>query len=130
MLDSGKIGVPGRNVLGENGWQILLINLMKLLLATVAGAAGDGCMPRPGAIVATFAIVVLASAPSWGQFQEPTKEELQMTVDPKAPGAKAVYLYREDVQDDEKSTRTYYERVKILTEKGKESATVRFSHTP
>jgi len=58
------------------------------------------------------------------QFQEPTKEELQMTADPKAPGAAAVYLYREDVTDQLKSTRSFYERIKVLTEKGKEMATV------
>ncbi len=34
------------------------------------------------------------------QFQPPTKEELEMTSDPKAPGADAVYLYREEKPDD------------------------------
>jgi Domain of Unknown Function with PDB structure (DUF3857)/Transglutaminase-like superfamily len=61
------------------------------------------------------------------QFQEPTKEELQMTSDPKAPGAAAVYLYREEKVDDEKHFHTTYARLKILTEKGKELATV---HVP
>ena len=64
------------------------------------------------------------------QFQEPTKDELQMTSDPKAPGASAVYLYREDVTDQGNSTRTYYERVKILTEKGKDLATTRWEYAP
>jgi hypothetical protein len=62
------------------------------------------------------------------QFQEPTKEELQMTADPKAPGASAVYLYREETSDDLKHFHTYYERVKVLTEKGKELATVRIPY--
>src|SRR5579864_9324494 len=69
-------------------------------------------------------------APVWGQFQEPTKEELQMTADAKAPGANALYLTLSDEQDNSVGTRTYYERVKVLTEKGKEKATLRFSHDP
>lgn len=76
------------------------------------------------------ALGLFFAAPCRAQFQEPTKEELQMTSDPKAPGAKAVYLYLEDQQDDSRLTRIFYERVKILTEKGKESATVRFTHSP
>lgn len=59
------------------------------------------------------------------QFQEPTKEELQMTADPKAPGAAAVVLYREEKTDDNLHYHMIYERLKILTEKGKEAATVR-----
>ena len=81
-----------------------------------------------GIVVAGLAVAL--SAPAWGQFQEPTKEELQMTTDAKAPGANAVYLTLADDQDSTVGTRTYYERVKILTEKGKERATLRFSHDP
>jgi len=58
------------------------------------------------------------------QFQQPTDEELKMTDDPKAPGAAAVYLYISDVFDDTKHVRTYYARIKVLQEKGKELATV------
>ena len=32
--------------------------------------------------------------------RRPTKEELEMTSDPKVPGADAVYLYREEKTDD------------------------------
>ncbi len=80
--------------------------------------------------LAVAGLAVTLSAPVWGQFQEPTKDELQMTADAKAPGANAVYLYLEDVQDDGNNTRTYYDRVKILTEKGEKLATVRYSHSP
>ncbi|HKF47928.1 MAG TPA: DUF3857 domain-containing protein [Terracidiphilus sp.] len=62
------------------------------------------------------------------QFQEPTKEELQMTSDPKAPGAAAVYLYREEKTDDNLHYHSYYERIKVLTEKGKEAATIRIPY--
>jgi hypothetical protein len=58
------------------------------------------------------------------QFQAPSKEELEMTSDPKAPGADAVYLYREEKTDDTLHYHGYYVRIKVLTEKGKELATV------
>jgi hypothetical protein len=63
-------------------------------------------------------------APLCAQFQEPTAEELKMTVDPKAPGASAVYLYREEKTDDQIHFHSLYARIKVLTEKGKELATV------
>jgi hypothetical protein len=58
------------------------------------------------------------------QFQTPTPEELKMTSDPKAPGAAAVYLYREETTDDKLHFHSYFERIKVLTEKGKELATI------
>jgi hypothetical protein len=65
-----------------------------------------------------------------GQFQQPTPEELSMTADPKAPGAAAVYLYREDVTSDYDHFHSIYDRIKVLTEKGKELATVRVPYEP
>lgn len=50
-----------------------------------------------------------------------------MTADPKAPGAAAVYFYREEKTDDTLHYHSLYVRLKILTEKGKEEATV---HVP
>ncbi len=75
----------------------------------------------------TFAFLVFPLAsPAFlpAQFQQPTQEELKMTADPKAPGADAVYLYREETTDDALHFHSYYQRIKILTEKGKELATV------
>src|ERR1700677_1486089 len=63
-----------------------------------------------------------------GQFQAPTKAELEMTSDPKAPGAAAVYLYREEREDDSHHFRTVYARIKVLTEAGKEAATVQVKY--
>lgn len=63
-----------------------------------------------------------------GQFQPPSKEELEMTSDPSAPGADAVYLYREEKTDDNLHYHSNYVRIKILTEKGKELATVRIPY--
>ncbi len=58
------------------------------------------------------------------QFQQPTDEELKMTADPKAPGAAAVYLNVEEVTSDQLHYQSFYARIKVLTEKGKELATV------
>ncbi|WP_162601723.1 DUF3857 and transglutaminase domain-containing protein [Occallatibacter savannae] len=47
-----------------------------------------------------------------------------MTADPAAPGAAAVYLYREETSDDPHAFRTVYARIKVLTEEGKAAAVV------
>jgi len=57
-------------------------------------------------------------------FQQPTSEELSMTAEPKAPGAAAIYLYREETTDDNLHYHSFMARIKVLTEKGKELATV------
>jgi hypothetical protein len=72
-------------------------------------------------ILAALALPLMGAAQ---RFQEPTKEELQMTSDPKAPGAPAVFLYREEVSDNGNHTISSYARIKVLTELGKEWATV------
>jgi len=75
--------------------------------------------------LALLSLVLASPALLRAQFQAPTPEELKMTADPKAPGAAAVYLYREETTDDALHYHSYYERIKILTEKGKEQATIR-----
>jgi hypothetical protein len=70
--------------------------------------------------LAFFAVPAILHA----QFQQPTDEELKMTAEPKAPGASAIFLDREMVTDDFNHFYGYYNRVKVLTEKGKELATV------
>jgi len=75
-----------------------------------------------GAGLVVAALVPLAGVAQ--KFQEPTKEELQMTSDPKAPGAPAVYLYREESTDNGSHFVSEYARIKVLTELGKEWATV------
>jgi len=71
-----------------------------------------------------FVVIFLLPALLQAQFQEPTKEELQMTSDPKAPGAAAVYLNIQEVTDDPLHYHSFYARIKVLQEKGKELATV------
>jgi transglutaminase-like putative cysteine protease len=67
---------------------------------------------------------LLPAAAALAQFQDPTKEELSMTADPKAPGAAAVYLNLEQKTDDTLHYRSVYARIKVLTEKGMDLATV------
>jgi transglutaminase-like putative cysteine protease len=80
--------------------------------------------------VCIAAALALPLAGAGQKFQEPTKEELQMTADPKAPGAPAVYLYREEVTDNGSHFLSGYARIKILTDLGKEWATVEVPYTP
>jgi Transglutaminase-like superfamily/Domain of Unknown Function with PDB structure (DUF3857) len=62
------------------------------------------------------------------QFPPVSKEELTMTTDPKAPRAAAVYLYREETEDDPHAFRTIYARIKVLTDAGKDAAVVHISY--
>jgi transglutaminase-like putative cysteine protease len=71
----------------------------------------------------------LSSTSVFGQkFQEPTKEELQMTSDRLAPDAPAVFLDREETTDNQSHYISGYARIKVLTEKGKDWATVELPH--
>src|ERR1035437_1665910 len=82
-------------------------------------------------LVASLGVMLLgAAAPlvSHAQFSAPSTEELKMTSDPKAPGADAVYLFREETADDPHHFHTVYARMKILTERGKEAATVHVTY--
>ncbi len=88
-----------------------------------------------GAIVPTsvkiLAAVALASTIVAGSasrasdtFQKPTPEELAMTSVPGFPGASAVVLFREETTNDDMHSIQRYERIKILTEEGKQYANV------
>lgn len=58
-------------------------------------------------------------------WQPISPEELKMTSEPKAPGASAIFLYRQVDRDDGfKSGEYNYERIKILTEEGRKYADV------
>jgi hypothetical protein len=73
----------------------------------------------------TFTLATLSLPVSlFGQFQPPMGQELEMKAEPKAPGAAAIYLYREETADDNLHYHSFYARIKVLTEKGKELATV------
>ncbi len=73
---------------------------------------------------AALLFAALSPIAVFAQFQQPTDEELKMTSDPKSPGAAAVYLNIEEIANDPMHYQSYYARIKVLTEKGKELATV------
>jgi hypothetical protein len=58
------------------------------------------------------------------QWTPPTQEELSMTSQAGAPGAPAVYLFREESTVDHFHMYSEYVRLKVLTEGGKEYANV------
>jgi Domain of Unknown Function with PDB structure (DUF3857)/Transglutaminase-like superfamily len=81
---------------------------------------------RPRTLLQCAVVFLVAVSPvlASAQFQAPNPDELKMTSDPKAPGAAAVYLDIEEIDNDPLHYQSYYERIKVLTEKGKELATV------
>jgi hypothetical protein len=68
-----------------------------------------------------FAWIVPAHADGWLPV---SPEELRMTSEPKAPGAPAIYLYRQVDRDDNVPRERDYARIKILTEEGRKFADV------
>jgi Domain of Unknown Function with PDB structure (DUF3857)/Transglutaminase-like superfamily len=68
---------------------------------------------------------ITASAQKW---TDPTPEELSMTSQPEVPGAGAVYLFREEMTDDQLHVFSIYVRLKVLTEKGKDYANVEINY--
>jgi hypothetical protein len=78
---------------------------------------------------ALFAVLtVLISASAHAQWTTPTPEELSMTSQPEVPGAAAVYLYREEITDDEYHNFSVYVRLKVLAERGKEFSNVELNY--
>ena len=74
-----------------------------------------------------FAVGVLTAcvpAAVADQWIKPTPEELSMTSLPGYPGAPAVILFREQITKDDLHVVQHYERIKVLTEKGKSYANV------
>ncbi len=67
-------------------------------------------------VAVSFALSIPALAATW---QQPAPEELKMTAEPAAPGASAIYLFREEIADDKLHFHSVYVRMKILTEEGK-----------
>lgn len=82
-------------------------------------------MRKPFLLYGTVLLfAAVAPATTRAQFQPVNPDELKMTSDPKAPGAEAEYLYLEELDADVQHSSTYYARIKVFTEKGKEAATV------
>jgi hypothetical protein len=81
---------------------------------------------RLATLLRITALTLTCAAPMMleAQFQKPTDEELKMTADPKAPGADAIFLNVAQIADNVHHFESFYARIKVLTEKGKELATV------
>jgi len=72
--------------------------------------------------------MVLGAGAGWGQWTQPTPEELSMTSLPQVPGAPAFYLFREEKTIDHLHVYSEYVRMKILTEGGKKYANVELKY--
>jgi hypothetical protein len=82
-------------------------------------------------LLAFFAVLlVLYPLACHSQFQEPTKQELEMTSDPNFPGATAVFLNWEQRTDNAGHYFSAYARIKVLSEQGKEWAVVEVPYLP
>jgi uncharacterized protein DUF3857 len=76
---------------------------------------------------ALMVLLVVATLPPIAQEEDwlpVTSDELKMVSEPNAPGAPAIYLYRQVDRDDNSSQEYDYARIKILTEEGRKYADV------
>lgn len=87
--------------------------------------------PHFPALVVFFFLVVatagLLPTPAWAVgFQSVSPDELKMTLEPKAPGAPAIILFRQVDRDDRGLTahEDVYFRIKIFTEEGRKYADI------
>lgn len=78
---------------------------------------------RQRLVYVCFLTILFSAHPrlSLAQFQEPTKDELQMTG---ASGEDAIYLYSDETTDDATHLKFFHDRIKVLTEKGKQEASI------
>ncbi len=83
-------------------------------------------MPKPLSSLLHFCLLpsLLTAAATAQQWTAPTAEELSMTSVPEVPGAAAIYLSKEQTAEDQYRMWSYYYRVKVLTEGGKDQANV------
>ena len=70
----------------------------------------------------------LRSACAADAWTPPTPEELSMTSCPQAPGARAIYLFREQITEDAMHMYSVHIRVKVLTDAGKDMGNVELSY--
>lgn len=72
-----------------------------------------------------FLLMMLATGYARGEDWLPiSAEELSMRSAPQAPNAPAIYLYRQVDRDDNDPSESTYERIKILTEEGRDKANI------
>ena len=71
-----------------------------------------------------LSLLLIAPAAADNAWQPISQDELKMTAEPLAPGAAAIYLYRQVDRDDADFKQYNYSRIKILTEEGRKYADV------
>lgn len=75
-------------------------------------------------LVAALSLLCLSPTASAQQWIVPTPEELSMTSIKEVPGAAAVYLNKDETTEDALHMHSFYVRLKVLTDKGKDYANV------
>ncbi len=84
----------------------------------------------PHLLCLASALALFAAAPARAdQWTPPTPEELSMTSQPEVPGAPAVYLFREEITEDKLHMHSFYVRLKVLSDRGKDFANVELPYT-
>jgi hypothetical protein len=78
----------------------------------------------PLLIAAAFGLPMSSAVALGQQWIAPTPEELSMTSIKEVPGAAAVYLNKDETTEDALHMHSFYVRLKVLTEKGKDYANV------
>jgi transglutaminase-like putative cysteine protease len=71
-----------------------------------------------------LALAALAQVAWADEWPPVTPADLKMTAEPKAPGANAIFLYRQVDRDDSNASERTYVRIKILTPEGREQGNV------
>ena len=69
-------------------------------------------------------LLLCSFAHAGDDWQPVTPDELKMTSAANAPGAPAIYLYRQVDRDDNTGREHNYDRIKIFTEEGRKYADV------
>ena len=77
-------------------------------------------------LVLSSTLALVSVLPAWSGDAWPpvSPEETKMTAEPKAPGAPAIFLYRQVDRDDSNGREVNLARIKVLTEEGRKYADV------
>jgi hypothetical protein len=112
----------------------------------MATQEGYGSAWMPGLLLLFVAVLTHAAQPGSGArssqsvragsdrdsnaipWREVTPEELAMTSEPLAPGATAIYLYRQIDQDHDAGLERVYQQLKVLSEAGRNHANVQIAY--
>jgi hypothetical protein len=90
-------------------------------------------LSSPAAVVVLGVILALADAPPLRAEQKEwpliTTQEKAYKECPQLPGASAVYLYREEVRDEEQGETRIFRRIKVLTAAGRDRADIEIPYS-